>query len=278
MSRKPRQKPSSARRRNPRFRPSSRTIALGVAVLALGGIVGGGVWAWRSGAAARLGERALLWTAENGFAVADVQVQGRRRTPPAAILDALGTRRGTPILAIDPATAKGRLEALPWVRSASVERLFPDTLYVHLAEREPFAIWQQDGKLVLIDRSGHPITDEHLERFPGLKVLVGQDAPKNAAALIEMLDAEPTLARRVVAAVRVGGRRWNLRMDNGIDVELPEKDPAEAWAQLAAIERRSGVLARDIEAIDLRLPDRLVIRTVPDPRDPPKKGRAPART
>jgi cell division protein FtsQ len=47
-------------------------------------------------------------------------------------------------------------------------------------------------------------------------------------------------------------------------VRLPEADPAAAWAQLARIERQQGLLSRDVLVIDLRLPDRLVVRTDPD--------------
>ncbi|MCH7555160.1 MAG: cell division protein FtsQ, partial [Proteobacteria bacterium] len=56
------------------------------------------------------------------------------------------------------------------------------------------------------------------------------------------------------------GRRWNLRLDNGVDVELPEAGINAAWRRLADIERRHRLLSRDITAIDLRLPDRLVVR------------------
>jgi cell division protein FtsQ len=68
----------------------------------------------------------------------------------------------------------------------------------------------------------------------------------------------------VTAAIRVGERRWNLQMDNGIDVRMPETDIGQAWAQLAQLERDQKVLGRDVVTIDLRLPDRFVIRVSPD--------------
>ena len=72
-----------------------------------------------------------------------------------------------------------------------------------------------------------------------------------------------TLRPRVAAAVLVRGRRWNVRLAGGIDVRLPEDDPRAAWAQLARMQREHGVLERDVIAIDLRMPDRLVVRTAP---------------
>jgi cell division protein FtsQ len=225
-----------------------------------------------------LGDRLLALTATAGLAVADIEVEGRSMTDRTALLHALGAGRGTPILSVNPAEAKARIEALPWVRSAAVARLLPDRLFIRLTERHPLAFWQKNGKLQLIDHDGVVVTDQHLERFPGLIVVVGDDAPKHAAELLDMLVSEPKLAERVVAAVRVGNRRWNLRFDNGIDAQLPEENAAAAWAQLAEIERTSGILGREVEAIDLRLPDRLVIRTVPEPpKETPKKGRPAAK-
>ena len=96
-----------------------------------------------------------------------------------------------------------------------------------------------------------------------------------------MLASEPDLATRVTAAVRVGGRRWNLRIDNAIDVLLPTDAPAAAWAELAGLERSSAILKRDVQAVDLRLPDRLVLRVNPEaPKEAPatKKGRPPAKS
>jgi cell division protein FtsQ len=94
-----------------------------------------------------------------------------------------------------------------------------------------------------------------------------------------MIASEKTIANRVTAAVRVGGRRWRLYLDNGINVELPEENAAAAWKQLAELDRDSQILARNIEVIDMRLSDRLVVRTVPEPaKEPVKKGRPAAKS
>jgi cell division protein FtsQ len=117
---------------------------------------------------------------------------------------------------------------------------------------------------VLVDRDGAIILRSGLDRFRHLITLVGDDAPKGAPELLALLSTEPQLERRVNAAIRVGERRWNLQMDNGIDVRLPENDIGAAWAQLAHLEREQKVLGRDVVTIDLRLPDRFVIRVSPD--------------
>jgi cell division protein FtsQ len=275
-------KQTARRTRRPSLRGWRAVTALGLAVLVGGGVAGGLFQLYRTGQlaamTARLSDRFLDGTARFGLAVAEIEVEGRAMTTREAILRAVGAERGTPILAISPAQAKAQLETLPWVRSAAVERLLPDTLHIALVERVPLAFWQRQGKLVLIDRDGTVITGDRLERFPGLIVTVGEDAPRHAAALLDMLATEPEIAGRVVAAIRIGGRRWNLHLDNGIDVQLPEEKPQDAWAQLAQLERSSRLLARDVQVVDMRLPDRLVVRVTPDPpKEQTKKGRLPAK-
>jgi cell division protein FtsQ len=257
---------SQRRRRAPHWPRRLCAAALTAVLIAVGGFA-----VHRSGWDAEGLERArtglLALTVDAGLAVNDVVVQGRGRTSGDAILGALGAQRGTPMLSIAPAAAKARLESLPWVRSASVERLLPDTLYVQVTERQPLALWQRKGKLELIDREGTIVPVPSLAEFAELIVLVGEDAPKAAPALLDMLASEPALRSHVAAAVRVGGRRWNLKLDSGIDVELPEDNVGAAWHQLARLDRTDGLLKRDILKVDLRLPDRLVLQ-VPEAAKP----------
>lgn len=221
-------------------------------------------------------DRALAASAALGLVVSDIQVEGRETTDAATIMAALSARRGTPILGVSPSRAKQQLETLPWVRSAAIERRLPGTLFVRLVERRPLAVWQHAGKHELIDREGAVIPVKDLTRFARLPSVVGDDAARHAAKLLDMLAREPELVARVTAAIRVDERRWNLRIDNAIEIMLPEESPGDAWARLAALERANGMLKRDIRSVDMRLPDRLVLRAAgapPSEAAPAKKVR-----
>ncbi len=230
-------------------------------------LVGGPVWIWRMG----LGDVALeiadagtmVATAELGLRVRQVYLQGRHEAPISEIRAAVPVRRGQPILSVDPREIKARLESLGWIRSAEVERRLPDIIHVRVEERRPLAIWQHRGRLVLIDEEGEVIGSEHLARFRHLPLLVGKGAPGSARELVAMLREIPELGRRVLAAVRVGERRWNIQLEGGVEVRLPEENPAAAWRRFAELERQYGLLARDLAVVDLRLPDRLVVRLNP---------------
>ncbi len=239
-------------------------IIRGGAVLGLALIIGALAWTWTSGRAIEAydGARAALLdaSAATGLVIGEVFVAGRERTSRRALIEALDVTLGTPLLGFDAEVARRRIEAIGWVREAVVERRFPDIIFLRIVERQPLALWQRGKLLLVVDDDGVVIDGAKPKRFSLLPVIVGDDAPDHAGPLLNVLATEPGLNQRVAAAVRVGGRRWNLRFDNGIDVELPERDFAAAWRRLAEFERLHQLLSRDITAIDLRLPDRLVVR------------------
>jgi len=230
----------------------------------MGSAVGGVSWAWSGGHVTRLTNQ-LKWQAialsgQMGFTVQEILVVGRRETLQKDLLKAVRLVRGAPILAFDLEAAKGRVQALPWVGNASLERLLPDTILVRVEERRPLAIWQHKGRFALIDQAGRVILRKGLERYADLILVVGRDAPENAAALVKVLATQPQLLPMVKAAVRVGARRWDVRLRGAIDVRLPEEDPVSAWARLAEYERTHSILERDVKTLDLRQPDRLIVR------------------
>ena len=217
------------------------------------------------GEGAGFGERVASTSARLGLRVSDIVIEGRQKTPEPLLRAALSLRAGDPILGFSPAAARARLETINWVQSASIERHLPGTVLVRLTERRPFAVWQHEGKFELVDRDGNTVTDSDISSFGGqLPLVVGQGAPKAAAALLDALAAQPDLLGRMVAAVRVGERRWNLHMKNNADVLLPEGAEVPALARLAEMQSQHALLDRPMQTVDLRLPDRMVLRPPPD--------------
>jgi len=231
-------------------------------------IVGGaGFWTWHAGLPSlawnRLHAGFVGQTADLGLRLQEIKVDGRHFTPKDELLASLGVHLDQPMMSIDPQALKARLETLGWVRSALVERRLPGTLYVRLDEAEPVALWQHDGAFHLIDRSGQTIDKADAAAFAQLPVLVGDGAPAHCADLLAMLAREPDLAARVRGAVWVSERRWNLRFDNGVDAKLPADSPETAWSLLAKLEREQHLLGKNVTVIDLRMPDRLLVRLGP---------------
>lgn len=246
-----------------RTRPALTALAL----ILVAALCGSGWLAWQAGvpqrATASLAHSLVEASARLGFVVRDIFVVGRSITPKATLLRALAVDRGTPILGVDLEAARLRVQALPWVRHASVRRVLPDTVVVEIVERRPLALWQHEKKFALIDEEGAVILRDDVGASNHLMVVVGADAASNASALVQVLATEPDLMQRVKAAVRVGGRRWNVHFAQGIAVKLPEDDAEAAWRRLGEYQRRYGVLDKEIRILDLRLSDRLMIMPAP---------------
>jgi len=271
------QRPSRLRLWLRRNRALARPAALGLAGVA---VLAGAVLLWRAAepgrALAAWRDHALRLTAAWGLAVEEITVEGRRNASGPMLLEASGLERGMPILAVSPEAVRARLEALPWVERATVQRRFPGRVHIVLAEREAFALWQRQGRFALIDRSGKVIVENDVAPFAGLPLVVGAGAERAAASLLDEIARFPEVKLRVTAAIRVGERRWNLRLASGADVMLPEGAEAAAIERLAALHRDQGLLDRSLAAIDMRLPDRLVLRPQPAP-EPPAGARPPPR-
>jgi cell division protein FtsQ len=192
--------------------------------------------------------------------VQDIQIDGRQNTPEALLRTALGVNTGDPILGFSVEAARARIEALSWVDHVAVERRLPGTIWVALTERRPFAIWQSQGKFLLIDRDGQMVTNEDVAAFGDLPLVVGNGAPPHAAAMLDLLGNFPDIHDHVAALVRVGERRWNLQLKNGMTVMLPEGHEEVALKRLHDLQSTQQLLDRPLVSVDLRLPDRLAVR------------------
>jgi len=255
-----------ARRAPNRWR---RPVLRAAGVLALAALMAGPpTWLLLSGQGALLIETAyretINFSARSGLIVRDVLVEGRGETTKAAIRAALDVEIGQPLLDFAPQTARQGLETIGWVKAATVERRLNGTIYVRLVERKPIALWQKNSHHVLVDAEGVILLRDGLARFAHLLVIIGDDAPNHAPALLALLQNQSILSKKVAAATWIGDRRWDITLTDGIKVRLPENDMETAWLKLIDLENRHSILGRDVIAIDLRLSDRLVVQLTPE--------------
>lgn len=208
-------------------------------------------------ASAAVGHGGSTVVADAGLQISTIQLTGNRYASPGDISAELGFGPGQSIFAADPQQARANLRKLDWIQDAQVSIRYPDTVLVHVVEREPFALWQSDRGLYAVDRKGHAIARVEASPFKRLPLFFGGE-PDGASDLVRAIHSHRAVAARVKAMQRVSGRRWNLILDDGVLVKLPE----DSWqTELAALERlivEDGVLERDISEIDLRAHDNYV--------------------
>ena len=194
-----------------------------------------------------------------GLAADDIRIKGLVHQDPAMVLTALDIKPGGSLVGFDAANAKALLENLDWVSSANVQRLFPNQLEISVVERVPFAVWQRAGSYYVIDRSGSAMSNVLPGQLPALPLVTGEGAQFEVADLVNQLEASRDLKLKMNGAARVGQRRWNLYLDSGITVLLPEKDVGVALARLAALESSQQLLSKGVRSVDLRFPGRVIV-------------------
>ena len=207
-----------------------------------------------NGAISDLGARFL------GFGIDSVTITGSRELFEAEVLAAAGITERNSLLFLDVVEVRDRLRQVPLVKDVNVRKLYPDRLLIELTEREPFAVWQKEGKVVVVSADGTPIQELSDARFTNLPFVVGTGANKRIGEFLKIVDSAGDLRTRIRAGILVGERRWNLKMTSGLDVKLPEDRPEEAIAQFARIAREARVLDKDLVSVDLRVPGRLFAR------------------
>ena len=248
-----------------------RTAAVSLPAILLGTAIGVGIWAWQTGRmdAQKYYLTQSLYSATSalGLKVENVQINGRNYTSVEEVVAAVGLANGGPMLSLDPHEAQKRFEALPWVKSATIRRQLPGTLKIDIKEREPLALWQKDYRHTLVDQSVDIIPDAPVRSYSHLPIVVGEGAAKTAPQLLASLEQQPELYQKVKSAIRVSNRRWTVVLDNEILVVLPEEAVAEAWHRLAKLHNNEKILDRAIKSVDLRLPDRVVLRLIEESSD-----------
>ena len=124
---------------------------------------------------------------------------------------------------VDLAHIRRQLEQLPWIESASVRRIWPDTLRVHVVEQVPLAYWGDDG---LVSQRGEVFRPEKLPRLKGLAKLQGGDelAPRITREYLRMRTLLET-AGLGIDRVWVDARQaWRLQADNGLMLNLGRRE------------------------------------------------------
>jgi cell division protein FtsQ len=199
-------------------------------------------------------------TSAAGFAINNVKVSGNAETSEIDILERLGLDGTTSLMALDVVETRAALKTLPWVRDAEVRKVYPDTIEIKLTERTAFGIWQHGDELSIIEQTGSVIAPLRDNKFAYLPLFVGRDAETGAEEIMADFDQWPDVKKRVKSFIRVAGRRWDIRLDNGVIVKLPEHDMAKAMAVLAKFNQEQDLVERDIVAVDLRLEDRTTVQ------------------
>jgi cell division protein FtsQ len=199
-----------------------------------------------------------------GFRITSVAINGRKQLTQDEVLAIGGVNGHSSLLFLDASSVREKLKANPWISEATVLKLYPGQLRIDIVERSAFALWQQNGRLSVISDDGAVLQDFVSPAFLKLPLVVGKGAETRARDFLALLSRYPQVSSVTKAVTFVGERRWNLRLNGGLDIRLPENDVGNALATLINLDKDEHLFAKDIVAIDLRLPDRLAVQLSDD--------------
>ena len=246
---------------------SGKSLLLGLAgaVMFVGIAVAGATWLGSSlfdvrEAFARTADGAA---ASVGFDIAEIDVEGvsgARADEVRALVVPQGRRS---ILSLDPDDVRARVQSLDWVADARVRRLWPSTIEIEVERRQAYARWQADGQISVIDYNGERLLAERAADHGDLPLVVGEGAGPAVEPLLIALENLPQVRERLRALVRVGDRRWNVELESGITIALPEEGAAHALEQLEGLHTRHALLDRPLAQIDMRAAGRVAVRVHP---------------
>jgi cell division protein FtsQ len=202
-------------------------------------------------------DEVLYWT---GLRIDQVTLSGAHFTADTDIFDAVDLPNARSILSLDSAGVRARIEALPWIASASISRLYPGTLDIRVTERKPAALWLENGRELLIDENGRVLSAVKPGTQTRLPRIAGAGAAAQAKALLDLIMRYPAILSSFEFAERVGGRRWTLHLKDHITVHLGADREAAAFAALSSDDDLGKLLSGHDLIIDLRTRGRIAVR------------------
>ena len=188
-----------------------------------------------------------------GLAAFDIEMTGLQHHEPNEVLALISVKPGGPLIGFDAKKARDKLEQIDWIDTATVIRRFPNQLLISVVEREPFVVWQHDGTFEVVDRKGQPMSGVSASARNMLLLVVGVGANDAASGLVNQIEVTPGLMADLKAAVRVGGRRWDLHMQNGVVIALPEGGSEDAFRRAETAYFSGKAAGLMVERIDMRV-------------------------
>ena len=198
-----------------------------------------------------------------GFRVEQVEVTGLKRMDRMSVYAVALDQQSRAMPLVDLEAVRQKLLTYGWIQDAHVSRRLPDTLLVHIVERQPAAIWQDRGRLTLIDATGVPLEAVRTDAMPDLPLVIGRGANVQEAHYQALLSNAPALKPLVRAASWIGNRRWDLLFTTGETLMLPEGEAASvaALVKFAEMDGADRLLGRGWVRFDLRNDGQMLARS-----------------
>nr|WP_235915919.1 cell division protein FtsQ/DivIB [Thalassovita mangrovi] len=150
---------------------------------------------------------------------------------------------------------------LPAVKDVSIRVRPGGVLQVDVVERVPAILWRDADGLALLDEHGFYVGQAGARAdHADLPLVAGEGADRAVPEALWLYRAAGPLRDRLRGLVRIGDRRWDLVLDRGQRILLPEDRAVQALERVIALHQAQDVMARDLAQVDMRIGARPTIR------------------
>ena len=190
---------------------------------------------------------------KNGFIIKNIEILGVKHLNKNDIIKIISTYKNINIFNVNINNIYREIKNNTWIKKASIEIIYPNTIKILLTEKKPIAIWQNGYGNSLITKSGDLISEKNLEKFKSyLPIIIGQNAHKNVHSILNILSSNQDFVKNIWSLTFVNERRWDVHFNQGLTIRLPSENVKKAWEKVVYLNQKFNLLSLGLTEIDLR--------------------------
>ena len=190
---------------------------------------------------------------KNGFIIKNIEILGVKHLDKNDIIKIISTYKNINIFNVNINNIYREIKNNTWIKKASIEIIYPNTIKILLTEKKPIAIWQNRYGNSLITKSGDLISEKNLEKFKSyLPIIIGQNAHKNVHSILNILSSNQDFVKNIWSLTFVNERRWDVHFNQGLTIRLPSENVKKAWEKVVYLNQKFNLLSLGLTEIDLR--------------------------
>ena len=189
----------------------------------------------------------------NGFIIKNIEISGLNHLDKNDIIKIINAYNDINIFNVNINNIYKEIKNNTWIKKASIEIIYPNTIKILLTEKKPIAIWQNRYGNSLITKSGDVIFEKNLEEFKNyLPIVIGQNAHKNVHSILNIFSSNKDFVKNIWSLTFVNERRWDVHFNQGLTIKLPSKNVEKAWEKVLYLDKKFNILNLGLTEIDLR--------------------------
>ena len=192
------------------------------------------------------------------FSIDEININGCSQRVKKLITKELGISKNDIIFKLTKEQIQKNIEKVSWVTSCYVKKILPNIIDIHITEAEPIAIFQEEGKNWLIDKSGKKL-ETVIGRYNDLPIISGSKSNITIFKMLKTISAFPEINKNIETMTYIRERRWDLNI-SGIKIKLPEEDVDKSLYIVDLLLKNKKITKEKFTQIDLRNHENVVFK------------------